>query len=152
MCSADRNFYFDFDSEIKLDKWDIEYQGHLLAKLRCRITKPAGNYIFAAPCFAAGKNNLPQLKSFSVNGKSFPVRRSDAVLVFKEFDWSRYGIEFRMEPGENLLEAEVSLPESGICNPDHLFFSLIFSLRKKELSYISLLICRYRHMALIFQS
>ena len=115
---GDHRFYYDFDQEIKLENWDVVRLEQNRAILQCHVTKPEGDYLFLAPCW-----DYEPLKRFSVNGCDMPLRKSEAVYVHSSF--ARYGIGFRMKSGDNLLEAEIALPENGKYDSSALFFSLL---------------------------
>ena len=119
---GDHKFYYDFETEIKLENWDIVQLGSYQAILQCKITMEEGSYIFLAPCLSDDERYLPHLKKLSVNGVSLPVRKSNAVYVHSSF--ARYGIDFRMKPGVNSFTAEIALPKNEKYDPSQLMFSL----------------------------
>lgn len=123
---GDHRYYYNFDQEIKLENWNVALLEKNRAVLQCRIAEPEGDYLFLAPCLDADKSlwpEWPHLKSFSVNGCPLPLSRLKAVYIHDKF--ARYGIKFHMSPGNNHLEAEISLPGNGKYDLPNLFFSLL---------------------------
>ena len=122
--AGDHYFYHDFNSEIKLENWTVIQQESHRITLQCKITRPEGNYIFLAPCVAEDNLfQLPCVKSIAVNGNILPLRKDEAVYVHDLF--ARYGLEFRMLPGENQFTVELYLHEGVKYDPSKPLFALI---------------------------
>ena len=120
---GDHRYYYDFDSETKLENWSFTKLDDRHARLECRIGEPAGDYIFLALCLPEEDRYLPHLEGIQVNGVDYPVRKSDARYVHDLC--FRYGIRIRLTEGDNVFSVRIKLPENGVLKPEELFFSLI---------------------------
>ena len=118
---ADQHFFYDFQSEIKLDDWTVIQSNQNCAVLKCQTEGLTGQYIFLAPC-PPEFSTSPHLKKLYVNGQLFLPQKSEAVYVHTDF--ARYGIPIHLKNRTNELVAEVTIPEGNQLNLQKLFFSL----------------------------
>ena len=123
--SYDHRFYYDFDSEIRLDLWQVIEKREGTYTLRCASPLPVGDYIFLAPCRAEGAK-APRLVGLRVNGREVAIDKSLAKYVYS--DMARYGFDLCFGDGENDIIADVCLPVGMELDVS----SLGFSLQKSE--------------------
>lgn len=125
---GDHRYYYNFKTETELKNWQILSRDEEHLTLSSVIAGMEGDFVFLAPCPPAPypaphHRTMPRLKALRVNGISFPALKSQAMYVHEEF--CRYGIDISLQPGENILIAEMVLPENGVVNLEKLSFSLI---------------------------
>lgn len=118
---ADRNFYYDFSSEIPLKCWETVCIDNNRALLKTHVNGLSGDYIFLAPC-PENPDIAPHLTSLHVNGRRFTVKKTDAMYVHNFY--ARYGIEIRLHCDCNEILAELNISGCKSFSPDQQYFSL----------------------------
>lgn len=119
---TDRNFFFDFQSEIPLKNWSILQSEPGCVTVKCQPAERPGDYIFLAPCPPEGFDT-PRLKTLSVNGQEFLPEKSNAMYVHEYY--IRYGIPISLQTGVNEIVVRFTLPENIPFDIQNLPFSLL---------------------------
>lgn len=119
---ADRNFFYNFDAEYKLENWEIRYSDDNKVILRCQVTGLTGNYVFLAPCLNDSVRTL-QLEKLYVNDQLCIPNKAGAMYVHTDF--ARYGIPISLDRDVNELTAEISIENGNQFTHQKLNFTLI---------------------------
>lgn len=118
---ADRRFYYDFETEIELDTWDVIEHYKDGALVKCNFSLSAGEYLFLAPC-PPDELLIPRLNKLFINGSEICINKKQAKYVHSSF--ARYGINISLRDGVNEFIADVRLLKDGEVSCKKLYFTL----------------------------
>ena len=119
--AGDHKFYYDFESEIKLEDWKIIKKGNGRIIAETVINFLSGNFILLSPC---ASSLFPTLISLDINGETKTVTKKDAVYI--DHEYARFGVALSLKEGENILSATLSVKEGVNCD------SFEFRLQRQE--------------------
>ncbi len=103
--SCDWNFYYDFNTERKLEKWETVSLEKGKFILKTEFDSEGGAFVLLTFAALNYDSNKTRVTRFSVNGKwSGPLDRSSPVYIYPHL--SRLGFRTSLKKGTNVILAE----------------------------------------------